>query len=115
MESRSNPQPLRSARHSGVIDRRDVDPMLAQRQIARRLALLWVPDQNRHDMRVARHQWQVRHIEHVFHPYSSFLMSLAFPVRSFEVTDCGGGGGANRRRQGTREDETWCIRPHGVN
>ena len=47
IRSRSNPQPLRSARHSGVIDRLDVDPVPAQQQIARYLALLRVPDQKR--------------------------------------------------------------------
>src|SRR5262249_22161352 len=51
---RSNPQPLRSARHSGVIDRLAVDPLPAQEQTARSLAFLGAPDKKGHDMRVAR-------------------------------------------------------------
>ena len=59
-------------------------------------------------------QWQAGHIEHSFYPRSPFLMSLAFPARSLEVTDCRGGGRTNRWRERGRENETRCIRRHGV-
>jgi hypothetical protein len=53
---------------------------LGEEQIARRLALPWVPDQDRHDMRVARNDREARHVEHSFDPRGLLLMSLAFPV-----------------------------------
>src|SRR6267378_3612381 len=44
----------------------------------------------------------------------SFLMSFAFPIRRFQVTDGGGGSSADGRRQGGRKDESRRIGTHRV-
>ena len=51
-------QALGAARHSGVVDRLDVNPMALQQLVARRLAQHRVADQHRHDVARARHDRQ---------------------------------------------------------
>ena len=49
---RRDAQPFLAARHGRIVDRLDVDAVLGEQQVARRLALLGVADQHRHDMGV---------------------------------------------------------------
>ena len=48
---RRDAQPLGALRHGRIVDRLDVDAVLGEQQVARRLALLRIADHHRHDMR----------------------------------------------------------------
>ena len=47
---RRDAQAFLAARHGRIVDRLDVDAVLGEQQVARRLALLGIADQHRHDM-----------------------------------------------------------------
>src|ERR1700682_3453618 len=98
-----DPQPLHSARYGGIVDRLDVNAVLCEQQIARRLAPLRIPNKDRHDVGVARHDRKRGGVEYGFDARGSFLMSPAFPIRRLQVTDGGGGsrgGGRWQQRRG---------------
>src|SRR6202171_350347 len=69
-----DPQPLHSARYGGIVDRLDVNAVLCEQQIARRLAPLRISNQNRNDVGVARHDRQPGGVEQGFDPCSPLLM-----------------------------------------
>src|SRR6516225_6665315 len=109
-----DPQPLRSARYGGIIDRLDVNSVLREQEIARRLASFRISNKDRHDVGVARHDRQRGELKHSFDPPSSLLVSRAFPIRSFQVPDGGCGGSADGRWQSSREYEARRVRAHRV-
>jgi hypothetical protein len=53
-----DPQPLHSARYGRIIDHLDVNAVLCEQRIARRLAPLRIPNRDRHNVGVARHDWR---------------------------------------------------------
>ena len=65
-------------------------------------------------MGFARHHGQPGRNEHGLDPRGAILLAIAFPLRHLEVPDRCGRAGADRRRQGRREDETRRIGPHRV-
>jgi membrane AbrB-like protein len=75
-----NAETFHPAWHGWIVDRLDIDAVLGKQQIACRLALLGVADENRHDMRRARHHRQACCIENCFYAGGAFLVALAFPT-----------------------------------
>jgi len=55
---RRDAQALHAARHGRIIDRLDVDAVLVEQKVAHRLAPLRIADEDRHDVRLARHDRQ---------------------------------------------------------
>jgi hypothetical protein len=109
---RRDAQPPGSTRDGRIIDRLDIDAVLAEQEIARFLALLRITHHHRYDVRVCRHQRQACCIEHGLYPRRALLMAVALPLRSLEVPDRRGSGGADRWRQRGRENESRRIRAH---
>src|SRR6266478_2269456 len=98
-------QPLHAARHGRVVDRLDVDSMLGEQEIACRLAVLGIADEDRYDVRLARHDREPGHRKHCLRAHRAVLMLLALPVGTLEMADCCGRGGTNRRRKGCGKNE----------
>src|ERR1700689_5819536 len=97
IRARRQPQALGAFRHRRIIDRLDVDAVLGEEKIACFLAALGIADEDRHDMRGARHYRQRRRREHRFGAGGTILMAIAFPLRGLQMPDRGGWRRAHRR------------------
>ena len=111
---RRDAQPLGALRHGRIVDRLDVDAVLVEQQVGRRLALLRIADEHRHDMGVVRHHRQAGGDQHRLGARGAILVALALEARGLEVADRGRRGGADRRRQRGGEDEARRIAAHRV-
>ena len=92
-------QPLGAAVNGRIVDRLDIDAVLFEQQIARRLALLRVADEQRNDMGLVGHHRKTGSRQHGFHAAGAVLVALALPARRLEVLDRGSRSGADSRRQ----------------
>ena len=85
-----------SARDGRIVDRLDIDAVLSEQEIAHFLALLRIAHHYRHSVRLTGHYRQTCRIEDGLYPRRAFLMAVALPLRSLEVPDRRGSGGADR-------------------
>ena len=83
--------------------------MLAQQQVARRLAFRRIADQHGNDVGVAQHDRQRRRAQRRLDPSRAVLLALALPLRGLQMPDRRRGRGADRRRQRGGEDEARSI------
>ena len=98
-------QALGAARDGRKIDRLNVEPVFGEQDVADALGLDRAADQQRYDMRHARHQRQAGGGELALEDRGGGLLRLARFARALEVADAGKGAGDEYRRQRGREDE----------
>ena len=91
---RRDAQPLGALRHGRIVDRLDVDAVILEQHVGRRLALLRIADEQRHDMGVARITGRPA-ADGPPSPGRRGPGGAALPARRLEVADRCGRGGAD--------------------
>src|SRR5438270_3512382 len=102
---RCDAQPLASLGHGRIVDRLNVDAVLAKQQVARRLAFLRIADEQWDDVGIARHDRESLCPKRSLDPPGAVLLAAALLLRGLEMADRRRRRGADRRRQRGREDE----------
>src|SRR5262249_11702717 len=85
--ARRDAQPLETFRHGRIIERLDVDAMFGKKQIARRLAVLGIADEDRNNVGRTRHHRQRSSSKHRLDSRGAVLMTVALPLRGFQMAD----------------------------
>src|SRR5271170_133749 len=73
-------QALRAFWHRRIVDRLDVDAVIGKKKIARLFAPFGIADENRNDMRGARHDRKRRRRQYRLGTGRAILVTVAFPL-----------------------------------
>ena len=112
---RSQTQPLGAARHGRVIDRLDVNLVIAQQAVGRSAAQCSVAHHDRHDVAVVRHHWNPCGRETAFDLRNPFSMRIALAAALLQVMDRGERPGCQQWRQRAGKDEPRRVTAQEIN
>src|ERR1700674_1663354 len=107
-------KPLRTARHSRIIDRLHINTELNEKPISNPLATQRIADHHRDNVAWIVKMRNAGRVEATAHVRDALLQLVTFSAAGLEMTDAGESTRGHGRRQRRREDEAGGKTPHEI-